>query len=100
MTHDVVLYNSAVGRAPGAGEVLLHAQVGDERWTCIAVWEVLHKDDARDGSRYIKWKAREDDTRLIPTSFLLDSVIHSAANVGEVSTLLIQPFLFLSERSR
>ena len=100
MTHDVVLYNSAVGRAPGAGEVLLHAQVGDERWTCIAVWEVLHEDDARDGSRYIKCKVREDGTRLMPTSLLLESVIHSAANVGEVSTLLIPPSLFLGERSR
>lgn len=95
MTHDVVLYISAVGRAPGAGEVLLHTQVGDERWTCIAVWVVLHEDDARDGSRYIKCKVREDGTRLIPTSMLIDIVIHSDANVGEVSTLLIPPSLCL-----
>ena len=68
LTRDVVLYTRADGRALGAGEVLWHAAVADDRWTCVAVWEVL--DGADDSSRYIKCRVREDDTRLLPTSLL------------------------------
>ena len=89
MSRDVVLYTRADGRALGAGEVLWHAAVADDRWTCVAVWEVLDGVDAGDSSRYIKCRVREDETRLLPTSLLLESVVYSVANVGEVSTLLL-----------
>ena len=96
-TEDVILGSSAIGRGLCAGEVLWHAAIGEERWTCVAVWEVV--PEAGNDS-YLKCKVLDDDVRLLPTSRLLESAIHSSANVGEISTVLIPLSLVLGEPPR
>ena len=96
-TQDVVLYRSAIGRELCAGEVQWHAAIEEERWTCVAVWEVV--PEAGNDS-YLKCRVLDDDARLLPTSRLLESAIHSSANVGEISTVLIPLSLVLGEPPR
>ena len=96
-TQDVVLYRSAIGRELCAGEVQWHAAIEEERWTCVAVWEVV--PEAGNDS-YLKCRVLDDDVRLLPTSRLLESAIHSSANVGEISTVLIPLSLVLGEPPR
>ena len=85
--HDVVLFLDEV---VGAGEIQFHLAIGDGRWTCVAVWELLSTVLTDAGAaRPIKCRVRDNDTRLLPTSQLLESAIFSTAAVGEISTVLV-----------
>ena len=74
----------------GAGEIQFHLAIGDGRWTRVAVWELLSTVLTDDGAaRSIKCRVRGNDTRLLPTSHLLESAIFNTAEVGEISTVIV-----------
>ena len=92
LMHSAVLLDKRVQQY-----VQWHAAIEEERWTCVAVWEVV--PEAGNDS-YLKCTVLDDDVRLLPTSRLLESAIHSSANVGEISTVLIPLSLVLGEPPR
>ena len=85
-SHDVVLF--LLDEGVGVGEIHFHLAIGDDRRTCVAVWELL-STERTDAARYIKCRVRDNNTRLLPTSRLLESAIFSTAAVGEISTVLV-----------
>ena len=74
----------------GAGKIQFHSAIGDDRWTCVAIWELLSTVLTDAGAtRSIKCRVRDNNTLLLPTSRLLASAIFSTAAVGEISTVLV-----------
>ena len=89
-SHDVVLFHHGLDEVVGAGEIQFHIAIGDDRWTCVAVWELLSTERTEAGTaRLLKCRVRDNDTRLLPTSQLLESAIFSKAAVGEISTVIV-----------
>ena len=61
--HSAVLLDKRVQQY-----VQWHAAIEEERWTCVAVWEVV--PEAGNDS-YLKCRVLDDDVRLLPTSRLI-----------------------------
>ena len=80
---DVVLFD--VGGQLGVAEVYFHACINGNVHSCISPWTLME-----DGTHVAKYRV-VDNPRLVSTSILRDSCIHSVATAGSVSQVLVPP---------
>ena len=62
-----------------AGKVYFHAAVDGVAWTCVSPWGATDRED--------KWRVL-DQPRMIRTASITESVIYSAAQVGQIATII------------
>ena len=60
--------------------------VGDEAWALVGMWATVHIDGV---NHVAKFRVRLASPELLPTRLLLDNVIHTLAEDGQIATVLI-----------